>query len=161
MLRKAEEKDIPALFTLIEGYAAKAQLLRRSEESLRAGLSDFTVYEERGEVVACGALMPLGDNGLGEIRSLAVRETHAGKGIGRLLVEDLMREAPSRGFTEVIALTRRISFFEALGFQKTQRELYLDKIQVDCRTCPLNLCCDETAVRRPVLAVVDQEGALR
>jgi N-acetylglutamate synthase-like GNAT family acetyltransferase len=157
-LRSAEERDIPALLDLINGYAAEGRLLRRTEESLRTGLSDFAVAEDEGELVGCGALMLLGP-GLGEIRSLAVRPDRVGRGIGRLLVEHLAGQAPGRGFVELLALTRRVSFFEALGFAVTQRERYLDKIMVDCRTCPLNLCCDETAVTRAV-PIARSEGPL-
>ena len=57
-----------------------------------------------------------------------------------------MAEAGRRGFHEVLALTRRTSFFERLGFQATRRERFLDKLMVDCQTCPMNLCCDETAM---------------
>jgi amino-acid N-acetyltransferase len=149
-LRKAEERDVPALVALIEAYASRGLLLRRTEESLRGGLSDFTVALEQEEIVGCGALMSLGGPGLGEIRSLAVREDKAGKGIGRRLVERLIAEAPARGFADLLALTKRVSFFEALSFTVTRRELFLDKIMVDCRVCPLNVCCDETALTLPI-----------
>jgi amino-acid N-acetyltransferase len=149
-LRRAEEGDVPALVRLIESYAGQGLLLRRSEESLRAGLADFRVAEDQGEIVGCGALMSLGGPGLGEIRSLAVRPDRAGQGIGRKIVEALVDDAPARGFAELLALTRRVSFFEAFGFTVTKRELFLDKLMVDCRTCPLNVCCDETALTRPV-----------
>jgi amino-acid N-acetyltransferase len=149
-LRKAEERDIPALVALIDGYASRGLLLRRSEESLRAGLSDFTVAEEQEEIVGCGALMSLGGPGLGEIRSLAVREDRSGTGIGRRIVSRLIAEAPARGFADLLALTKRVSFFRAMGFTVTRRELFLDKIMVDCRACPLNVCCDETALTLPI-----------
>src|SRR6185503_8328730 len=123
-------------------------LLRRSEESLRARLEDFTVaVDDDGQVIGCGALTVLGP-GLGEVRSLAVREDHAGRGIGHAIVEHLVQEAGRRGFDEVLALTRRPSFFEALGFSTTRRERFLDKLMVDCKACPMNLCCDETAMVR-------------
>ena len=41
-------------------------------------------------------------------------------------------------------------FFESLGFSVTRRELFLEKLAADCAACPMNLCCDETAVVRPV-----------
>jgi N-acetylglutamate synthase-like GNAT family acetyltransferase len=139
---------VAPLLALINGYAERGLLLRRSEESLRARLEDFTVaLDEGGEVAACGALTELGP-GLGEVRSLAVREDQAGRGIGHALVEHLMDAAAQRGFREVIALTRRPTFFEALGFSVTRRERYLDKLMVDCKACPMNLCCDETAMVR-------------
>ena len=147
-LRKAREEDVGPLLGLINGYAERGLLLRRSEESLRARLDDFTVAEdENGRVIGCGALTVLGP-GLGEVRSLAVREDHAGRGIGHAIVEHLVQEAGRRGFDEVLALTRRPSFFEALGFSVTRRERFLDKLMVDCKACPMNLCCDETAMVR-------------
>ncbi|OFV87313.1 MAG: hypothetical protein A2V74_12035 [Acidobacteria bacterium RBG_16_70_10] len=144
-LRRAEERDVPAVLALINGYAQRNLLLPRSEESLRARLADFVVAELDGEVVGCGALSELGP-GLGEVRSLAVREDVNGRGLGRTLVAHLMGQAVGRGFVEVLALTRRVPFFEELGFHVTRRERFLDKLATDCRACPLNLCCDETAV---------------
>ncbi len=151
-LRRAEERDVAPLLALINGYAERNLLLRRSEASLRERLADFSVAESRGEAVGCAALSELGP-GLGEIRSLAVREDHAGRGIGHALVARLLVEAGERGFERVLSLTRRVRFFEALGFEVTRRELFLDKLMTDCKECPLNLCCDETAlVRSPMAA---------
>jgi amino-acid N-acetyltransferase len=164
-LRRAAERDVAPLLELINGYARRNLLLHRTEESLRARLGDFLVAEEEGEVVGCGALSELGPR-LGEVRSLAVREDQAGRGIGRRIVEALLAEAGDRGFVEVLALTRRVAFFEALGFTVTRRERFLDKLQTDCQHCPLNLCCDEIAVSRrvatsPRSAARASEGAPR
>ncbi len=148
--RRAEERDVAPLLALINGYARRNLLLHRSEASLREHLEDFTVVESDGQVVACAALSELGP-GLGEVRSLAVREDHGGRGLGRALVERLLAEAGERGFERVLSLTRRVSFFEALGFSVTRRELFLDKLSTDCKDCPLNLCCDETALVRAPL----------
>ena len=148
-LRKAEERDVQPLLDLINGYAQRNLLLRRTEESLRARLADFLVAEHGGEVVGGGALTELGP-GLGEVRSLAVREDQAGHGVGRRIVEALLARAADSGFTEILALTRRVPFFEALGFTVTRRERFLEKLQTDCQACPLNLCCDETAMVMPV-----------
>ena len=150
-MRRAEPRDVAPLLALINGYADRNLLLRRSEASLRDRLKDFIVADSRGEVVGCAALSELGP-GLGEVRSLAVREDHAGRGIGHALVERLLAEAGDRGFERVLSLTRRVGFFEALGFEVTRRELFLDKLMTDCKDCPLNLCCDETALVRAPLA---------
>jgi amino-acid N-acetyltransferase len=146
-LRSAVESDVPALLALINGYAERGLLLSRTEASVRARLADFTVAEVDGQVAGCAALTELGP-GLAEVRSLAVAAELAGRGIGGALVEHLVAQAGRRGFHEVLALTRRTSFFAALGFQATRRERFLDKLMVDCQTCPLNLCCDETAMVR-------------
>jgi amino-acid N-acetyltransferase len=146
-LRRAVERDVPTLLALINGYAARGLLLPRTGASLRQRLADFTVAEQGGRLVGCGALSELGP-GLGEVRSLAVAEDAAGLGIGHAVVEHLMSQAAARGFREVIALTRRRSFFEKLGFAVTERERFVDKLRVDCAACPQNLCCDEIAMVR-------------
>ncbi len=148
-LRPAREADVTPLLALINGYAERQLLLRRSEESLRARLRDFLVAERDDEIVGCGALSELGP-GLGEVRSLAVRSDQTGRGVGHALVERLVDWAGERGFTQVLSLTRRVSFFEALGFQITDRRLFEDKLRSDCQSCPLNVCCDETALVQPV-----------
>ena len=150
-LREAREVDVAPLLALIGGYADRNLLLRRTEASLRAGLGDFVVAVDGGEIVGCGALTALAPD-LGEVRSLAVRADRTGHGVGRRIVLRLLEEAPGRGFAEVLALTRRVAFFEALGFVTTRRERFLDKLIVDCRACPTNLCCDETAMVRTILA---------
>jgi|SRR5262245_36892709 amino-acid N-acetyltransferase len=160
-LRAACERDVPGILALVNGYADRNMLLRRSEESLRARLADFVVAASPdGEVLGCGALTELGP-GLGEVRSLAVREDQAGRGLGRRLVERLLEDAGRRGFAQVLALTRRVGFFEALGFKVTQRELYLEKLVVDCAACPMNVCCDETALVRPVAAAKEERKDLQ
>ncbi len=146
-LRSADAADLASLLALINAYADRGLLLSRSEASLRARLGDFLVAEDAGELVACGALTTLGP-GLGEVRSLAVREDQAGKGLGHRIVQQQLESARERGFAEVLALTRRVSFFEALGFEVTRRERFLDKLAADCSACPMNLCCDETAMVR-------------
>jgi amino-acid N-acetyltransferase len=149
-LRRAEERDVAVLLALINGYADRGLLLRRSEESLRARLDDFLVAEVDGGVAGCGALTELGP-GLGELRSLAVQADQVGRGIGHAIAERLFAWAGERGFFEVLALTRRVPFFLSLGFQVTLRERFLDKMATDCQACPLNVCCDETAMVRAVI----------
>lgn len=144
-LREATERDVPAVLTLINDYARQNLVLTRTEESLRECLDDFAVAELDGEVVGCGALSELGP-GLGEIRSLAVRADMNGRGIGHQIIQYDMGQAWRRGFVEVLALTRRVSLFERIGFHITRRERFLDKLATDCKACPLSECCDEIAV---------------
>ncbi len=156
-LRKASEADVAPLLNLINDFAGRDMLLGRTEASLRKQLTDFTIAEVAGGVVGCGALTTLAPD-LGEVRTLAVREDHAGRGIGRAIVESLLAEAGERGYDEVLAMSRRVSFFQALGFRLTRRERFLDKLAADCHACPLADNCDETAlVRPPVVAAVGDE----
>jgi amino-acid N-acetyltransferase len=149
VLRAARASDVEAMLGLINGYAGQGLLLWRSEASLLSSLSDSVVAARRtarGErFVGCGALAHLGP-GLGEVRSLAVAAEAAGRGVGRRIVERLLGRASERGLGEVLALTRRPSFFQALGFVVTVRERFPEKIRADCARCPRDLRCDEVAL---------------
>ena len=148
-LRAARASDVEALLGLINGYAAQGLLLWRSEASLLKSLPDFVVATRgtaRGDqIVGCGALSHLGP-GLGEVRSLAVGAEAAGRGTGRRVVQRLLGDASERGLGEVLALTRRPSFFQALGFVVTRRERFPEKLRADCARCPRDLRCDEVAL---------------
>ena len=80
------------------------------------------------------------------MRSLAVRPDAHGKGLGQLLVEQVVADARALGLPRVIALTREVEFFERCGFTIEQREALPRKVWTDCIKCPRRHACDEVAV---------------
>jgi amino-acid N-acetyltransferase len=103
-VRKASMQDIPALLDLINGYAAKGIMLPRTEFELSENMRDFSVAYDGNKLAGCGALH-FYSPGIGEIRSLAVAESHKTHGIGRLIVEALVYEAKMYGLDAVFAFT--------------------------------------------------------
>jgi amino-acid N-acetyltransferase len=144
-VRKAELQDVPALFKLISHYALKQVLLPRPLTSLYEDVWEFTVAEEDGKLLGCGALRFYSQE-LAEIRSLCVDERLKSKGVGRKLTEALLDEAERYGLKTVFALTVVPAFFDKLGFQKAPRERFPVKVYEDCLGCPKYSCCDEIAV---------------
>ena len=144
-IRKAELRDVPALYKLISRYVAEQILLPRPLTNLYEDVWEFTVAEEDGELLGCGALK-LYSQELAEIRSLCVDSPLKSKGVGRMLTEALMDEAERHGLKTVFALTVVPGFFEKLGFQKALREKFPVKVFQDCLGCPKYSCCDEVAV---------------
>jgi amino-acid N-acetyltransferase len=144
-VRKAELQDVPALFKLIRRYALKQVLLPRPLTSLYEDVWEFTVAEEDGKLLGCGALRFYNQE-LAEIRSLCVDERLKSKGVGRKLTEALLDEAERYGLKTVFALTVVPAFFDKLGFQKAPRERFPAKVYEDCLGCPKYSCCDEIAV---------------
>lgn len=67
-------------------------------------------------------------------------------GIGRMLVECLIREAQKRKFPRVMALTYEVAFFEKIGFSVVPKEIFPEKVWTDCIHCKKQDCCDEIAV---------------
>src|ERR1700689_2059562 len=90
-VRKASMQDIPALLQLINGYAAKGIMLGRTELEMSENMRDFMVAYDGNRLAGCGALH-LSSPAVGEVRSLAVAETHKTSGIGRMIVDSLVYE---------------------------------------------------------------------
>ena len=147
--RKATEKDLDALVTLIQLYAEQGIMLPRSREALQRQLDTFIVAEDEGEIVGCGSLMKLGDD-LIEIRSLGLLNKYRGKGLGRQIVEFLIEQARQMQVPKVMALTYQVAFFERLGFTVVPKEIFPEKVWKDCIFCKKQHCCDEIAVMKRI-----------
>ncbi len=65
---------------------------------------------------------------------------------GVSVLEALVTEARAHGLAEVLALTRKPTFFLKLGFVAAEREQFPLKVWADCARCPRQNCCDEIAV---------------
>jgi amino-acid N-acetyltransferase len=146
-VRKAGMHDIAPILALINGYAAKGIMLPRTELEVSEDIRDFSVAVVAGRLVGCGALhfyTPY----TAEIRSLAVAEEAKTHGIGRRLIEALVREASNYSLDAVFAFTYVADFFRKMGFQEVERGELPLKVWKDCVRCPKFQCCDEVAVMR-------------
>lgn len=143
--RQANLADVEPLYNIIEGYARRGIMLPRSRAVLERQIQDFVVAEVDGEVVGCGSLCKLGEE-LVEIRSLGIAEGHKGKGLGSMLVEQLVEEARRQAIPKVMALTYEVSFFIKNGFAVVNKEIFPEKVWTDCVNCAKQHCCDEIAV---------------
>lgn len=143
--RQANLADVEPLYNIIEGYARRGIMLPRSRAVLERQIQDFVVAEVDGEVVGCGSLCKLGEE-LVEIRSLGIAEGHKGKGLGSMLVEQLVEEARRQAIPKVMALTYEVSFFLKNGFTVVNKEIFPEKVWTDCVNCAKQHRCDEIAV---------------
>jgi amino-acid N-acetyltransferase len=143
--RPATAEDVGAIHGLLKGYADKGNLLPRSIRDIEINLADFRVVEQGGRILACGAL-ELFPNSLGEVRSLAVDETHGRAGLGTLLVAGLIDEARMRGLTRLMALTYVPAFFHKLEFRTVPKAMLPEKVWGICVKCYKFYDCDEIAV---------------
>jgi len=146
-VRKASMQDIPPLLELINGYAAKGIMLPRTEFELSENMRDFSVAYDGNKLAGCGALHFYSPT-VGEVRSLAVSESHKTHGIGRLIVEALVHEAKLYGLDAVFAFTYVPGFFSKVGFNEVERGELPLKAWKDCVRCPKFSSCDEIAVLR-------------
>ncbi|NJO22193.1 MAG: GNAT family N-acetyltransferase [Sphingomonadales bacterium] len=109
-------------------------------ESLAQPHVHVLVARERGRALGCGAFV-LGDAGRAEMKRVFVAPAARGKGVARMLMEALEREAAKRGVTllqletgikqpEAIALYRRFGYAERGPFGTYQPDplsLFMEK----------------------------------
>ncbi len=145
VLRRAKLTDVPAIAGIMAQYVMQGVLLPRPVSELYQCVREFVIAEREGQVVACAALRVLWDD-VAEVRTLAVRPDHHGRGLGGVLVQSLIADARALGLPRVIALTREVPFFERCGFVVVPRESLPRKVWTDCVRCPKRHACDEVAV---------------
>lgn len=148
--RKAKMQDVEALHSIINEFAEKGLMLPRSRSSLYESLREFTLIEVDGMVVGAGALHISWED-LAEIRALAIRSEHQGKGLGKELIRLLIQEAQELGINKVFALTYQVEFFKKCGFNEVSKEAMPHKIWKECINCPKFPNCDEVAVVKEIL----------
>jgi amino-acid N-acetyltransferase len=144
-VRKARMTDVADMLALINGYAAQAIMLPRTEFEMAENIRDFVVALAGDRVVGCAALHFYTPTAA-EVRSLAVDPAWKSHGVGRKLVQDLEREAREHGLISLFAFTYVPDFFRKLGYGEVDRGDLPLKAWKDCLRCPKFQCCDEIAM---------------
>jgi amino-acid N-acetyltransferase len=145
LLRPLQEPDCQAVADLMAPYARREIMLWRTAAEIARHLPDFVVAEHQGQILGCVALRDYGA-GLQEVRSLAVHHDYISQGIGARLVAAIIELARERQCRRLFALTTSPVFFTKQGFQLATKELFPQKVWVDCSACFKKDRCDETAV---------------
>jgi amino-acid N-acetyltransferase len=145
MIRKARIVDIIEIQKMLRDYASSGKLLARSLSELYTNVRDMMVFLDQDQVVGCCSLHIVWEN-LAEIRSLAVAQSHQGRGVGRNLVESCIDEARELGIGRLFTLTYEVDFFGQLGFRPVDKNMFPQKVWADCIHCPKFPNCDEAAL---------------
>ncbi len=115
-VRRARTSDVAAIRGIVEAYAADRILLAKDLVTLYEDVPDFRVaVAGDGDVVGCGAVHVMWED-LAEVRTLAVVERMRGRGIGALLLDELVRTATELGVQRLVCLTFEVDFFSRHGF---------------------------------------------
>jgi amino-acid N-acetyltransferase len=144
-VRKAAMRDIHPVLGLINSYAANGIMLPRTEFEMSENIRDFSVAYSGDRLVGCGALHFYTPT-TAEVRSLAVDPEWKTHGIGRVIVEELEREAIENQLHAIFAFTYVPQFFRKLGFHEIERGELPLKAWKDCLRCPKFQACDEIAM---------------
>jgi len=151
-LRRARTADAAAISALNNRFAENALMLWRSPEMISLAIDDYVVgVDERGRIVACGALKEYSPS-VAEVAAIAVASEAHGQGLGRRIVSAVEQLALKRGIADVFALTLQPAFFEAIGYTRVDRARYPEKIRRDCLSCARRFACNEICFARRLRA---------
>jgi amino-acid N-acetyltransferase len=119
VIRPAKTSDVKKIRAIVDTYAVERKLLSKETVTLFESVQEFVVAEVDGEVVGCGALHVLWED-IAEVRTVAVVEQMHGKGVGHLILENVLARAKEVGVKKVFCLTFETKFFGSHGFNEIQ-----------------------------------------
>lgn len=141
MIIREENKNIPMGLLL---------LADPSEKSIRESLQDGNCYvlEELGEVQGAFVIGPAGIPYVAEISSIAVAEQFQSKGLGKLMMQELILIVRELGYREVRVGTGnssigQLAFYQKCGFRivDIDRDYFLKNYEEEIYENGMR-CCD-------------------
>ncbi len=142
---KASPDDIEMIYQMIEHFASKGLILRRSREEIASNLGDFFVCTLGKKIAGIVSYHNYGQS-LKEIRSLAVAEKHQKKHIGSFILKNIISLLLEQHSPKIFTLTYSPDFFIKNGFYEVHKETLPEKIWKDCSKCESRDSCGETAL---------------
>lgn len=130
------------------------QVLPRSYPDLLQNFDRFIVYEEKDKIkgVISWQVLPSPEPDIDrtlEIVSFSVKRRNQGAGIGRLLLNKMLKKLEKYGPDKILVLTFYPRFFRKFGFRKMSKKKLFSKIYIGCIKCTKYLSpltCPETAM---------------
>jgi amino-acid N-acetyltransferase len=156
-IRAADICDAERIFALI--HLNRDQLVPRSMGNIVENIDRFTVAETEEELIGCASFVihpEIGDTGEAatvEIQSVAVKSEFRRHGVGRDLVEAVIRKVEAFSPREVLVLTFTPEFFRTLGFDEIPKTKVMHKLYTGCINCTKHanpFTCPEIAMTRSV-----------
>jgi amino-acid N-acetyltransferase len=133
-IRRAKTGDVRAIRALVDAHVVSGLLLDKPTVALFEDVQEFWVAAAPdGDIVGCGALHVMWED-LAEIRTLAVADSHRGRGVGHQIVDVLLETARELGVSRVFVLTFAVEFFRRHGFaeihgQAASPEVYAELLR--------------------------------
>ena len=156
-VRPARMSDIPQIYKAIRENPR--EVLPRSYPDLSRNFDRFLVYDENEKIkgVISWQVLPnieLDEESTLEIVSLSVRKRYQRRGIGRLLLNKMIRKLEKFEPDRILVLTFYPRFFKKFGFKRVSKRKLYPKIYSGCINCVKYLsplACPEVAMVRLVL----------
>jgi N-acetylglutamate synthase-like GNAT family acetyltransferase len=145
VLRSATVAEAAAIHALILDHLEEGHLLPRELSEIVARAQRFVVAMQDNKVLACAELAPLSSS-VAEVRSLVVSRDARSLGLGKTIVDELVRRAAVAGFHKLCAFTHSPAYFVHMGFSLVPHVWLPEKIDMDCKTCVHFRQCGQYAV---------------
>lgn len=134
---------------MINYFAKDVKVLPRALSYIYENIRDFWVVEDDREIIGCVALHIIWED-LAEIKSLVVKQSYHGQGIGSKLVKVAIKEAGEYEVKKIFVLTYIPEYFFKFGFKPIDKSELPHKIWADCINCPKFPDCKEEALIKEV-----------
>jgi len=120
-VRQANIDDVGGILELIAPLEEQGALVRRSRELLEGEITQFTVVEKDGTILACAALYPFADGQesvhMAELSCVATHPLYQKVGRAALVLRAIEKSARERGIDKLFVLTTQTAhWFLEQGF---------------------------------------------
>ncbi len=120
VIRELTAADAPAVSKIEEETFSMPWSVQDFLEMVEADYAYYYVAETDGEIAGCCGIRNI--VGEGEITNVVVAQKYRGRGIGRALMEYMLKEAPFHGIGDCtlevrVSNTPAIKLYESLGFK--------------------------------------------
>lgn len=158
-IRKAIISDVEDILELVNRFAASNLMLPRGPQYIYENIRDFVVAVDsngfdshatrsengRERFLGCGSLHILWRD-FAELRALAISEAYQHMGIGKAIVEFIIRESRELNLKFLYTFTLSTAFFKEMGFTAKKKEELPPNLWVECSRCPKFFNCDEVGM---------------
>jgi amino-acid N-acetyltransferase len=115
-IRRAQKKDVRAIFKLIQAGVENDELVRRTRQDIERQLGDYFVFEVDANPVGCVAVHSYPEAGKAELACLCVDGKYENQGIGAKLTQYAETQARALAAAELFCLsTQAFNFFVQKG----------------------------------------------
>lgn len=138
---------------LVLDEVKKGIILFRSSDEMATNIRSYVLAKDdtrEDAIIGFGALHFHAFD-LAEVRSLIVDARYRGQGVGKGMVEEMLKEGKELDVKKIFTLTYVKDFFESIGFNEIPKEsLPAHKIWADCIKCKHFPVCDEIALIKTI-----------
>ena len=102
------------------------QTIETVTDNLEQSSINAFIEDENGTAIACGRLQE-NENKIGQIRFMAVSQSHQGKGLGKLILQFLEEKATEKNLVEIQLQAREnaLDFYKSCGYTIKEKSFLL------------------------------------